>query len=755
MKNRFLLAFIFTSLFSGILTAQSKSTVILVSQDPAIFEKLDANEKLYARSAFQSFVGNLTLLDDVTVRTESNDASLRQVQKKSQIEASSGLGSEDSAYASDLASKADLRIVLSLVKYNTGYKLEYSASKIETMQIVSGASSESYFQLEEIDNEIDKLSYNAMKSLYGKGYISQIPYSVEVQLTHAEDTSENYTKYILELTEQIEGSRQELDNIRKENMTAQEKAEARRKEQAIQQKIQAAENAKRRTEEQLRKNREETQKAERQRAELKALSDQKRNDLAKKFEEKIRQSQEQQLKLNKEITQGLSLEKRIALIEEDRQVLDELEAQLIANANGSNLILEKQMQDEIDAINNEPWRLAETDANGRPTEKAKKYRESKVKKVRDKYEAMISQTNNELKGVYIDAINTYKKQIDEGVKDLEASSFVYRSYEPGSALEVTVGNYDGGKFNWTVTPAFHMEETTHISNIPDLSGLKCTVNYKEITGRSPVEYNGTNEDAYSEYLDLAELADLCFRTSTPYIYGTLVVKVKYNPTYGDYRLVFNQFTLRRMEDNQIVADYSLNDYNSVIRGTVSDSPKQTERQQKQQKKETERQQQHTQAQGILSSFINYWTPNMKQKCGFNMNGSLCVSPFTINSSQLVRENLDFRLYFGGNGGLYYALGFAFDDFDMYDYFSGHFGIGTSINFGCFRPYGDMYLGYGSIMDSYYEGYGNVRFGVRAGMDVVLGGYSFGIFINEENRTGGIYDDSRHFESVGLSLGFCF
>lgn len=172
MKNRFLLAFIFTSLFSGILTAQSKSTVILVSQDSAVFEKLDANEKLYARSAFQSFVGNLTLLDDVTVRTESNDASLRQVQKKSQIEASSGLGSVDSAYASDLASKADLRIVLSLVKYNTGYKLEYSASKIETMQIVSGASSESYFQLEEIDNEIDKLSYNAMKSLYEKGYIS-------------------------------------------------------------------------------------------------------------------------------------------------------------------------------------------------------------------------------------------------------------------------------------------------------------------------------------------------------------------------------------------------------------------------------------------------------------------------------------------------------------------------------------------------------------------------------------------------------
>lgn len=755
MKNKFLLAVILTSFFSAVLSAQSKSTVILVSQDSATYEKLDTNEKLYARSAFQSFVGNLTLLDDVTVRTESNDASLRQVQKKSQIEASSGLGSEDSAYASDLATKADLRIVISLVKYNSGYKLEYSASNIETMQIVSGASSETYFQLEGIDFETDRLSYSAMKSLYGKGYISQIPYSVEVQLTHAEDTSENYTKYILELTEQIEDSRKELDKIHKENMTASEKAEALRKEQALQQKIQAAENAKRKTEEQLRKYKEETEKAERQRAELKALSDQKRSDLAKKFEEKIKQSQEQQSKLNKEITQGLSLEKRIELIEADRQVLDELETQLIANANGSNSVLEKQMQKEIDEVNNEPWRLAETDANGRPTEKAKKYRESKIKKIREKYEALINQTNNELKGVYIDAINTYKKQIDEGVKDLEAASFVYRSYEPGSALEVKVGNYDGAKFNWTVTPAFHMEETTHISNIPDLSGLKCTVTYKDITGRAPVEYNGNNDASYAEYLDLAELADLCFRTSTPYIYGTLVVKVKYNEKYGDYRLVFNQFTLRRMEDNQIVADYSLNDYNSAIRGTVSDSTgKQTERQKKQEKKETERQQQHTQAQGILSSFINYWKPNMKQKSGLNMNGSLTAVTYSYYRPQ-IRENLDFRAFFGSKSGLYYALGVGFDDMDDADYFSAHFGIGSSINFGCFRPYGDLYAGYGTLLDTKYDSFGNIRLGGRGGLDMVLGGYSFGFFINEEIRMGGIYESTRHFDSIGLSLGFCF
>jgi len=752
--HKLIVIILLTVFLPAVLSAQTKGTVILVSQDSSTYDKLDSNDKLYARSAFQSFVGNLTLLNDVTVRTESNDSSLRQVQKKSQIEASSGLTGEDSAYASDLATKADLRIVVSLVKYNSGYKLEYSASNIETMQIISSASSDSYFSLEKIDYETDILSYNAMKALYSKGYISQIPYSVEVQLTHSEDTYENYTKYIQELSEQIEKSRSELENMRSENQTAAEKAEALRKEQALQQKIQAAENAKRKTEEQLRKYKEEAEKTKKQRDELAALSEQKRNDLAKKFEEKIKQSQEQQSKLNKEITQGLSLEKRIELIEADRQVLDELETQLIASADGNNSIYEKQMQEEIDAVNNEPWRLAETDDKGNPTDRAKKYRENKVKKIRDKYEALINQSNAELKEVYIEAINAYKKKIDEGVADLEAASFVYRSYESGSALEVSVGNYDGGKFTWTVTPAFHMEETTHISNIPDLSVLKCSVNYKDISGTAPVEYNGKNDDAYAEYLDLAELADLCFRTSTPYIYGTLTVKVKYNSTYGDYRLVFNQFTLRRMEDNQIIADYTLNDYNSLIRGIVSDSKK-IEKQKKQQEQETKRQEQHTQAQGILSSFINYWTPNMKQKSGLNMNFGVCPEITYRNKIEL-KENIDFRLYIGGSKKLYYLAAAGFDNFEETENVAVYLGLGSSINFGCFRPYADFTAGYGFADSDYYKSAdGNLRFGARAGLDIVIGGYSFGIYVDEQTRTSGYSGSTGFFESVGLSIGYCF
>jgi len=766
MKQKVLLALLLTTFFSWALTAQNKGVVILVSHNANTYDKLDVNEKLYARSAFQSFVGNMTLLDDVTVRTESNDAALRQVQKQSQVDASKGLGSEDSAYASDMASKASLRIELSLVKYKSGYKLEYSASNIETLQIVGGASSDSYFELDNIDLEADKISYTAMKTLYGKGYISQIPYSVEVQLTHAEDTTENYTQYILDLTKQIEDSKDELDNLRKDNLTAAEKAEALRKEQALQLKIQAAENAKRKTEEQLRKYQEEKEQALKQKSELEALAEQKRNDLAKKFEEKIKQSQEQQRKLNNEISQGLSLEKRIELIEADRQVLNELESSLISQVDINASELNKKMQEEIDAINSEPWRLAETDANGNPTDKARKYRDSKIKKVQEKYNDLINSANNDLKSAFVQSISTYEKQIEDGIKDLEAAEFVYRSFEPGSPLLVTVGNYDGYKYNWTVQPDFVMKETQYISSVPDISHLNCSVRYKDVTGKNPVEYNGSNDTAYAEYMDLVELADICFRTSTPYLYGTLIVKVKYNSTYGDYRVVFNSFTLRRMEDNVVVAEYSIDNYNASLRGVqvqdnkdakekekeMLEAKKRKERESRQQKQEAERQSQHNTVKSLLSGFISYWTPNMNQKTGLSVNANVNVLDLSFST------NVDFRAFIGV-GKVYYLAALGFDDFDGVDETSGYFGLGTSINFGCFRPYIDGSIGYGIGSDSRKskknDTFGNFRFACRAGWDLVVSNYTVGLFSNSEIRVGDSGPGVSFYETFGVSLGLAF
>lgn len=766
---------VFIFIFSAQAATALKGVVILVAQNQETYDKLSTGDKLYARSAFQSFVGNLTLVDDITVRTDANDASLRQVQKQSQIDASKGLGNEDSTYALDQGSKADLRIEVSLVKYKNGYKLEYSASNIETMQIVSGNSSDSYFELDEIDVQTDILSYNALKSLYAKGYISSIPYNVEVQLTHSNDTSENYAKYILDLTKQIEESKDELERLRKENLSATEKAEALRKEQALQLKIQAAESAKRKTEENLRKYQEELEKAQKQQAELKALADQKKNDLAKKFQEQIKQSQEQQLKLNKEITQGLSLEKRIELIEADRNTLADLESQLIAQIELNTDELSKRMEVEVGTVYAEPWRLAETDANGNPTDKARKYRESNIKKIREKYQKLIDESNNNLKAAFAPSITTYEKQINDGIKELEATEFIYRSYESGSQLVVSVGNYDGTKCNWTVQPEFNMKETDLITNIPDISLLKCTVSYKDITGKNPVDYDGTNDNAYAEYLDSAELADLCFRTSTPYIYGVLSLKVKYNSVYGDYRLVFNRFTLKKMENNKVVADYTEDAYNAAVRGYTSqqnkdnkqkekealDLKKKQEQEAKRKLEEEKRQEQHTVAQGLLGSIIKYWIPNMKQKSGITLDGY-----FSLNGDSKP-AGIDLRTYFGGNGILYYGLGLEYDGFGIGPYSSKDsmdFNIftGTSINFGCFRPYADAGIGIGFTLDDSSskkksdETIIDFRYNLRAGVDIVLNTFTLGAFYNYEGRSSKTSRTGfNNFATIGVGCGLSF
>lgn len=747
--------------------SSKKGVVILVAQNQNTYDKLDVNDKLYARSAFQTFVGNLTLLDDITVRTDANDTSLRQVQKQSQIDASKGLGSEDSTYALDQASKASLRIEISLVKYKSGYKLEYSASNIETMQIVSSASSDSYFELEDIDIQTDLLSYSCLKSLYGKGYISEVPYNVEMQLTHSSDSSENYAKYILELTKQIEDCQKELDGIKKNNLSAAEKAEATRKEQALQLKIQAAESAKRKTEENLRRYQEEMAKKEKQEAELRALTEQKRNDLAKKFQDKIKQSQEQQSKLNKELSQSLSLEKRIELIEADRNSMAELENSLLAQVEINRDDFTRKMEEEIDAIYSEPWRLAEKDANGNPTAKAQKYRDSQAKKVEEKYAKLIEESNSELKSAFSPAINTYQKQIDEGIKDIEATTFVYRSFETGSQLSVSVGNYDGEKCNWKVVPEFTMKETDLISNIPDLTVFQCYVTYKDISGRKPVEYKENNEAEYNEYMDFVELSDLCFRTSTPYIYGTLSVKVKYNSAFGDYRMVFNRFTLNKMEDNQLIADYSADDYNSALRGIevqqIKDAKQQEKEAQEQKKKEEKnkklqekeqgRQETHKEVQGFLAGIINYWTPNMKQKSGLTFDAYL--NPFV---EEMV--GLDLRAFIGGNGLFYYGCELSVDDFDVKTNLGCLFELGTSVNFGCFRPYGEVFAGFGYITEKKTKSSSDtsltdVRWGSRCGIDLVISEYSLGAFLNYEGRTSLSKDPTSHHTSIGISIGYLF
>lgn len=551
MKQIIFIATIF-SILQVTVFPQNKNIVVLVGQDSEKYNRLSQSEQLYARSALQTFVENLTLINGISVRTDYNDAVLRQVQKKSQVDASKGLGSEKSAYASDLVSKADLFINFSLARYKQGYKLEYSASEIESLKIISSSSS-IYFQIEKISEETDKLSYTALRDLNAKGFIQSVPYNVRLQLNHESDSSANYAKYISDLAKQIEKDTAELERIKSENQEKAASLEEVRKEQALRLKIQAAENARKKTEESLKRQQDEIEKQKKQAEELKSLTEQKRNALALKFEETIKKSQEQQQKLNKELGQGLSIEKRAELIENDRQTLNELLSQLNQKKHDNEQELYKKLNAEIQMINDEPWQLGQLDGSGKPTQNAVAFKNAKIQKVINKYGALIADTNSNLDAAFLPAINSYNKQISDGIKDLEKTDFVYRSYESGSPLRIAVGDYNGATHEWPVSIAFNMKETNLIKNIPDLSFVYCKISYKGVTGKASIDFNGTNEAEYSDYIDDVQLADLCFRTDTPYVYGELHLKAKYDLVTGTWSLLFNRFDIKKMEDQRLVS----------------------------------------------------------------------------------------------------------------------------------------------------------------------------------------------------------
>ena len=122
----------------------------------------------------------------------------------------------------------------------------------------------------------------------------------------------------------------------------------------------------------------------------------------------------------------------------------------------------------------------------------------------------------------------------------------------------------------------------------------------------------------------------------------------------------------------------------------------------------------------------------------------------------LKSNADCRLVIGGGNFCYLVLSGGFDNFDGVENLSLGLGLGTSFNFGCFRPYSDISLCGGVVANSNHrEDDKNLRFSTRSGLDINIGSLVLGSFVNFEIRADDIRSDLRHYETIGFSLGYSF
>ena len=536
--------FIILLLSYSMIFAKEKGLVLLVSENSMQYGKLTSTEQLYARSALQMFIGNLTLVDEIVVRTESNDNALRKVQKKSQIEASVGLASVQSAYAIDAGVKADILIEFSLVKFANDWKLSYKASEIETLAIIFAKDS-APFSLDQIDKETDVLSFSVLDSLSKRGYISPLPFNIKTQLLHEADSEENFRKYIAEYETRALELQKQLDSLKKEALTAEERIKNESEARALRLKLEMAERKKTVLEQAEKNRRDEAENLRKRQTEIKELTEKQRFD----FEKKLSTLESRRNEILKESVKALPLKKRIELIEADRENLAVVKKQVELTVAESNAYYDKEKNKEIIAKNNEAWRKADL-SDGKPTDAAKDFRKTELAQISKKWDERKLLAEKEIRAGVKDVLASYEKAFEHSLSELEATEFTFTSISrTENYIHLHIDEYDAQQESWTV------HTKTDFSSIPLLSlpyrdMPDIQLRYSEMTGKKIP--NGNNLAAYNDYRDNVEWADLYFRAAVPYLYATLSLYVEYDEKLNKYKTNFSAFTITKVENSQTI-----------------------------------------------------------------------------------------------------------------------------------------------------------------------------------------------------------
>ena len=549
LKKRFFFAFLLLATAGNIFAANN--LVILVENDMSKISNPTSDEKNYISSAFQDLQGNLSLIDGISVRTETVEQEMRKIQAKSQIEEAQGLAAQGSASALNKMTGAKLSITFAVYKFGNEYSLTANINDIEKIETVGSASTDKC-GLKQIDEEyIDYLCDKIIRILVNKKYIEKYPYNLLQQLTHTGST--DYKTYINDYIKQLEEADKQIAALQKTNAEWEQKAEAEQAERALQLKKNMLQAKLEYYEKLQRQADAEKSAAAKQNAEAANMTKAQREAYENKIKELAAKADRER---EKELTSSLSLKKRIDLIEADKASLASLKIQLEQYISENNSYFEKLMNDEIAAIRNEPWMKGETDSMGNPTKLAVQQRNKKIEAIRLKYKNYKVDSEKELRTSQQAALNDYQAKINENLKNLESTTYVFQSINKSNDyLSLNVDEFDANKGSWTVYSTFKVNDMKRLStkgySLPNIA-----ITYSAMTGMPMITSSATDE-AYEKYLQNVEQADLYFRTSVPYVYSEIALTVKYNTKTDKYDFTPKYFRVKKTEDSSII--YNMNE----------------------------------------------------------------------------------------------------------------------------------------------------------------------------------------------------
>lgn len=206
------------------------------------------------------------------------------------------------------------------------------------------------------------------------------------------------------------------------------------------------------------------------------------------------------------ILQSMNAVDQIGVAERNKQTIVAMRQEKELSIKNFKALERKNAQDDCAKIDNEPYSIVETDANGQPIEKAVAERQEKKNKIETAAAARMAAYEQKLEKEHAVFEKNLLAEINGNYRIMGKKTAV-NSIDNAECIRLRVENYDGQQYGWFGTVSFDMNG----SNIIDYPVF---IPYRNLLNKKP-NYSS------QEYRETVEEYDSYFRNHIPVVYAAV------------------------------------------------------------------------------------------------------------------------------------------------------------------------------------------------------------------------------------------
>lgn len=232
---------------------------------------------------------------------------------------------------------------------------------------------------------------------------------------------------------------------------------------------------------------------------------------------------EQQAKLvRQKKIDNLNIDQQIAVIEAKKQAMLDIHNSILNQEKFIKQAANDDYKAQCEAIDAEPLRNGETDADGNILPAVKKFRNERKLAIKQEIEAKALEELKSIQGKTTTQETSLYNDIQKDIQKLRVKRTL-SSIEDDRILYI--GNYAGDRYEWDTTVSLYINDVK-------IFGQKANIGYQNVSGKAPVLPSAGNSNSWNDYLDTVDMYDYMFRRNVPAV--TLEIDYSIEPMPDNY-----------------------------------------------------------------------------------------------------------------------------------------------------------------------------------------------------------------------------